>query len=76
MGVRDEWLPRSFRDAIRILYHTSTALALPGRNHSDAADADGGGSTVLALPQSETTPASTGVGSAPVGDHRVSDRGR
>ena len=29
MGVRDEWLPRSFRDAIRILYHTSTALALP-----------------------------------------------
>ncbi|MDR3659987.1 MAG: oxygenase MpaB family protein [Mycobacterium sp.] len=29
MGVEDEWLPRSFRDSIRILYHTSTALAVP-----------------------------------------------
>jgi hypothetical protein len=29
MGVQDEWLPRSFRDSIRILYHTSTALAVP-----------------------------------------------
>ncbi|MUL66147.1 hypothetical protein BOO86_16860 [Mycobacterium sp. CBMA 234] len=28
MGVHDEWLPRSFRDSIRILYHTSTALAV------------------------------------------------
>jgi len=29
MGVQDEWLPRSFRDAIRILFHTSTALSTP-----------------------------------------------
>ncbi|MGX9675119.1 oxygenase MpaB family protein [Mycobacterium sp. HM-7] len=28
MGVQDEWLPRSFRDSVRILYHTSTALAV------------------------------------------------
>jgi len=28
MGVQDEWLPRSFRDRVRILYHTSTALAV------------------------------------------------
>lgn len=29
IGVHDEWLPRSFRDAVRILFHTSTALAVP-----------------------------------------------
>ena len=29
MGVQDEWLPRDFRDAMRILYHTSTALSTP-----------------------------------------------
>lgn len=29
MGVRDEWLPRSFRDAIRVLYHTLGALSAP-----------------------------------------------
>jgi hypothetical protein len=29
IGVRDEWLPNNFRDGIRILYHTSTALAHP-----------------------------------------------
>lgn len=29
MGVGDEWLPRSFRDAIRILYHTLGALSAP-----------------------------------------------
>ncbi|HEU0190746.1 MAG TPA: oxygenase MpaB family protein [Mycobacterium sp.] len=27
MGVEDEWLPRSFRDAVRILYHTLTSLS-------------------------------------------------
>ncbi|WP_260508751.1 oxygenase MpaB family protein [Mycolicibacterium farcinogenes] len=29
IGVEDEWLPRTFRDSIRVLYHTSTALAIP-----------------------------------------------
>ncbi|RMI31353.1 oxygenase MpaB family protein [Nocardia stercoris] len=29
MGVRDEFLPKSFRDGVRILYHTLTALATP-----------------------------------------------
>lgn len=29
IGVQDEWLPTSFRDAIRILFHTSTALSTP-----------------------------------------------
>ncbi|OBF81207.1 hypothetical protein A5791_06075 [Mycobacterium sp. 852002-51163_SCH5372311] len=29
IGVQDEWLPHSFRDAMRVLYHTSTALARP-----------------------------------------------
>lgn len=29
LGVDDEWLPRSFRDGVRILFHTSTALANP-----------------------------------------------
>lgn len=29
IGVEDEWLPRNFRDTIRVLYHTSTALAKP-----------------------------------------------
>ncbi|MDX1876442.1 oxygenase MpaB family protein [Mycolicibacterium sp. 141076] len=29
IGVHDEWLPRSFRDGVRILYHTLTALAEP-----------------------------------------------
>lgn len=29
IGVEDEWLPRSFRDSVRVLYHTSTALAVP-----------------------------------------------
>ncbi|OBI75079.1 oxygenase MpaB family protein [Mycobacterium sp. E740] len=29
MGVEDEWLPRGFRDSIRVLYHTLGALAAP-----------------------------------------------
>ncbi len=29
IGVQDEWLPRSFRDGVRVLYHTLTALAEP-----------------------------------------------
>lgn len=29
IGVQDEWLPRNFRDGIRVLYHTLTALARP-----------------------------------------------
>jgi hypothetical protein len=29
IGVQDEWLPRSFRDGVRVLYHTLTALAAP-----------------------------------------------
>src|SRR6185312_14866786 len=29
IGVQDEWLPHNFRDAMRVLYHTSTALARP-----------------------------------------------
>ena len=29
IGVEDEWLPRNFRDAIRILFHTLTALSAP-----------------------------------------------
>jgi hypothetical protein len=29
IGVQDEWLPRNFRDSIRVLFHTSTALARP-----------------------------------------------
>lgn len=29
IGVHDEWLPHTFRDAIRILYHTLTVLGVP-----------------------------------------------
>jgi hypothetical protein len=29
IGVRDEWLPRNFRDGIRVLYHTVSALSEP-----------------------------------------------
>lgn len=29
IGVQDEWLPHNFRDAIRVLYHTTTALLNP-----------------------------------------------
>lgn len=29
IGVQDEWLPTDFRDSIRVLFHTSTALARP-----------------------------------------------
>jgi hypothetical protein len=29
IGVEDEWLPRSFRDGIRVLFHTLTALSNP-----------------------------------------------
>jgi hypothetical protein len=29
IGVEDEWLPHSFRDGIRVLYHTLTALSAP-----------------------------------------------
>ncbi|WP_109394631.1 MULTISPECIES: oxygenase MpaB family protein [Mycobacteroides] len=29
MGVEEEWLPLSFRDAIRVLFHTLTALSAP-----------------------------------------------
>ena len=29
IGVHDEWLPRNFRDGIRVLFHTATALSRP-----------------------------------------------
>lgn len=29
IGVEDQWLPRNFRDSVRVLYHTLTALAAP-----------------------------------------------
>ncbi|GAS98218.1 uncharacterized protein RMCC_5183 [Mycolicibacterium canariasense] len=29
IGVEDEWLPRDFRDAVRVLFHTLTALSAP-----------------------------------------------
>jgi hypothetical protein len=29
IGVEDEWLPHNFRDGIRVLYHTLTALSAP-----------------------------------------------
>ena len=29
IGVDDEWLPRDYRDGIRVLFHTLTALAQP-----------------------------------------------
>jgi hypothetical protein len=29
IGVQDEWLPQNFRDGVRVLYHTLTALAAP-----------------------------------------------
>jgi len=29
IGVQDEWLPRTFRDAMRVLYHTLAALGVP-----------------------------------------------
>ncbi|MBB5163804.1 oxygenase MpaB family protein [Mycobacterium sp. AZCC_0083] len=29
IGVQDEWLPHDFRDGVRVLYHTLTALAAP-----------------------------------------------
>jgi hypothetical protein len=29
IGVQDEWLPHSFRDGVRVLHHTLTALAEP-----------------------------------------------
>lgn len=29
IGVQDEWLPHSFREGMRVLYHTATALSRP-----------------------------------------------
>jgi len=29
IGVQDEWLPHNFRDGIRVLFHTATALSIP-----------------------------------------------
>ncbi|MBP1822918.1 DUF2236 domain-containing protein [Mycobacterium sp. OAE908] len=29
IGVQDEWLPHDFRDGIRVLFHTATALSMP-----------------------------------------------
>ncbi|AGB23447.1 hypothetical protein Mycsm_03136 [Mycobacterium sp. JS623] len=29
IGVQDEWLPHNFRDGIRVLFHTATALSKP-----------------------------------------------
>lgn len=37
MGVEDEWLPRSFRDSIRVLYHTLGALAEPDESSKQLA---------------------------------------
>lgn len=37
MGVEDEWLPRGFRDSIRVLYHTLGALAEPDESSKQLA---------------------------------------
>lgn len=37
MGVDDEFLPTSFRDAIRVLAHTSTALSVPDETSAQLA---------------------------------------
>ncbi|MGV0790531.1 oxygenase MpaB family protein [Mycolicibacterium sp. XJ1819] len=37
MGVEDEWLPRDFRDSIRVLYHTLGALAEPDESSKQLA---------------------------------------
>ena len=37
IGVEDEWLPRSFRDAIRVLYHTLAALSQPDESSKQLA---------------------------------------
>ncbi|EKF21976.1 hypothetical protein C731_4042 [Mycolicibacterium hassiacum DSM 44199] len=37
MGVEDEWLPRDFRDSIRVLYHTLSALAEPDESSKQLA---------------------------------------
>jgi hypothetical protein len=29
IGVQDEWLPNDFRDGVRVLFHTATALSMP-----------------------------------------------
>jgi len=37
IGVEDEWLPHSFRDGIRVLYHTVTALSNPDESSKQLA---------------------------------------
>jgi hypothetical protein len=37
IGVEEEWLPLSFRDAIRVLYHTLTALSQPDESSKQLA---------------------------------------
>jgi len=37
IGVDDEWLPHSFRDGIRVLYHTVTALSNPDESSKQLA---------------------------------------
>jgi hypothetical protein len=37
IGVEDEWLPHSFRDGIRVLYHTLTALSSPDESSKQLA---------------------------------------
>jgi len=37
IGVEDEWLPRSFRDGIRVLFHTLTALSNPDESSKQLA---------------------------------------
>lgn len=37
IGVEDQWLPRSFRDSVRVLAHTLTALAAPDESSKQLA---------------------------------------
>ncbi len=37
IGVRDEWLPRDFRDGIGVLYHTVAALSQPDESTKQSA---------------------------------------
>jgi hypothetical protein len=37
IGVQEEWLPQSFRDGVRVLHHTLTALAIPDESTQQVA---------------------------------------
>ena len=71
IGVEDEWLPRDFRDGIRVLYHTLTALSAPDESTKQLAAPMADDPLAWHYRDAAGRATSAGPGAASVGDQRL-----